>query len=176
MFGKKQAPKAPWSVQLLTTDFLVAGHLDGDDPDGPWFLHVQAQDMAMATLTLTDASIEPSAGQNVPETRAAKWVLPSTAPFVGVLPRDEGSLAYCADRNSGSKHLFAGVVAFVGPYAIRGALLSPDASLDILGGYQTFAMQNVVIDNLAPGARLKGLAAPYIVVRTLLLQGIVLNS
>src|SRR5258708_2934307 len=89
MFGKKHAPKAPWSVQLLTTDFLVAGHLDGDDPTGPWFLHVQAQDLAMATLPLADASIEPSAGQNIPETRAARWVLPSTGLFVGMMPRDE---------------------------------------------------------------------------------------
>jgi hypothetical protein len=176
MFGKKHAPKAPWSVQLLTTDFLVDGHLDGDDPTGPWFLHVQAQEMAMATLTLTEASFEPTAGQNVPETRAAQWVLPSTALFVGVMPRDEGSMAYCANRNSGSKHPIPGAVVFVGPYAIRGTVLSPDADLDILSGYPTFAMQNVVIDNLAPGARLKGLAAPYIIVRSLLLHGIVLNS
>jgi len=176
MFGKKHAPKAPWSVQLLTTDFLVSGNLDGDDPTGPWFLQVQASDLAMATLTLTDASFDPTGSQNVPETRAAKWVLPSTGLHVGTLPRDEASLAYCTSRNSGSKHPFPGVVAYVGPYAIRGTLLCPDIDLDILSGYLTFAMQNVTIDHLAPGARLKGLAAPYIVLRSLLLHGIVPNA
>ncbi len=175
MFGKKQAPKAPWSAQLLTTEYLVDGHLDGDDPDGPWFLHVQAKDLAMATLTLTQAGFQPTGGQNILPTQAAKWVLPSTALFVAVIPRDEGSMAYAGKQNASSKHSIGGVV-FVGPYAMRGTILSPDADLDILSGYLTFAMQDVVIDNLAPGARLKGLAAPYVIVRTLLVHGIVLNS
>ena len=175
MFGKKQAPKAPWSVQLLTTEYLVDGHLDGDDPDGPWFLHVQPKEMAMATLTLTQASFQPTGGQNIVPTQAAKWVLPSTAQFVAVIPRDEGSRAYCNNRNSSSKHPFPAVV-FVGPYAMRGTIMSPDADLDILAGYETFAMQDVVIDNLAPGSQLKGQAAPYVIVRTLLMHGIVLNS
>jgi hypothetical protein len=95
---------------------------------------------------------------------------------VGVLPRDAGSLAYCADRNSGSKHAIPGAVVFSGPYAIRGTVLSPDKDLDILSGYLTFAMRDVVIDSLAPAARLKGLAAPYIVLRSLLVHGILLNS
>jgi len=176
MFGKKPAPKAPWSVQLLTTEFLVDGHMDGDDPTGPWFLQVQAADLAMATLTLTDASFEPTAGQNVPEMRAAKWVLPSTGQFVGVLPRDEASLAYCASRNGNSKHAVPGAVVFAGPYAIRGTVLSPDNDLDILSGYLTFAMRDVMIDSVAAGAKLKGLAAPYIVLRSLLVHGILLNS
>ena len=137
---------------------------------------MQAEDLAMATLTLTEASFDPTAGHTVPETRAAKWVLPSTALFVGMLPRDDGSMAYCASRNSGSKHPIPDAVALVGGYAIRGTVLSPGDDLDILSGYLTFAMQNVVIDSLAPGARLKGLTAPYIVLRTLLLQGIMLNS
>ena len=175
MFGKKKAPKAPWSVQLLTTEYLVDGHLDGDDPTAPWFLHVQAEDLAMATLTLTGASFQPTAAQNMAPTQAAKWVLPSTAQFVATIPRDEGSLAYCADRNSGSKHPIPAVV-FSGPYAFSGTVMSPGNDLDILSGYLTFAMQNVTIDCLAPGAKLKGLTAPYVVLRTLLVHGIVLNS
>ena len=174
MFGKKKGPKI-WSVQVLTTEFLVDGHLDGDDPTGPWFLQVQASDLAMATLTLTDASFQPTAAQNILPTQAAKWVLPSTAQFVATLPRDEGSLAYCADRNSNSKHPIPAVV-FSGPYVFSGTVMSPDKYLDILSGYPTFAMQNVTIDCLAPGARLKGLAAPYAVLRTLLVHGIVPNS
>jgi hypothetical protein len=175
MFGKKKAPKAPWSVQVLTTEFLVDGHMDGDDPTGGWFLQVQARDLAMATLTLTEASFQPTAAQNIRPTQAAKWVLPSAAQFVAILPRDEGSLAYCADRNSSSKHPIPAVV-FSGPYAFSGTVMSPDNDLDILAGYVTFAMQNVTIDCLAPGARLKGLTAPYAVLRTLLVNGIVLNS
>ena len=175
MFGKKHAPKALWSVQLLTTDYLVDGHMDGEDPTGPWFLRVQAGEMSMATLTLTEASIQPTAGQNIQPTQAAKWILPSTALFVAVIPRDEASTAYSIGRNGSSKHPFPGVV-FVGPYAIRGTIMSPNSDLDILSGYLSFAMQDTVIDCLAPGARLKGLAAPYVIVRALLLHGIMINS
>jgi hypothetical protein len=171
MFGKKQ-PKAPWAVQLLTNDYLVSGHLDGDDPTGPWFLQVQASDLAMATLTLTDAGVEPAAGQTIQATRVAKWVLPATGLWVGVLPRDDGSLAYCTDQNSNSKHPIP-ATAYVGAYEIRGTVLSPDKYVDILAGYPSFAMQNVTINSLAPGARVKDFQAPYIVLRTLLLQGIV---
>src|SRR5439155_14396439 len=131
--------------------------------------------LAMATLTLTEASFQPTAAQNILPTQAAKWVLPSTAQFVATLPRDEGSLAYCANSNGNSKHPFPAVV-FSGPYASSGTEMSPNSDLDILSGYGTFAMQNVTIDCLAPGARLKGLAAPYAVLRTLLVHGIVLNS
>lgn len=176
MFGNKnKAPKLPWSVQLLTTEFLVDGHTDGDDPTGPWFLQVQAGELAMATLTLTDASFQPTAAQNMAPTQAAKWVLPSTAQFVATLPRDEGSLAYCAKTNGNSKHPIPAVV-FSASYALSGTIMCPDKDLDILSGYGTFAMQNVTIDCLAPGARLKGLTAPYVVLMTRLVHGIVLNA
>ena len=54
--------------------------------------------------------------------------------------------------------------------------MCPDKDLDILSGYGTFAMQNVTIDCLAPGARLKGLTAPYVVLYTQLVHGIMLNA
>jgi hypothetical protein len=176
MFGKKQStPKALWAVQLLTTDYLVDGNLDPDDPTGSWFLHVQSGELAMATLTLTQARMQPTGGLNATMPTAAKWSLPSTGMFVACIPRDEGGTAYALKRNSSSKHPIAGVV-FVGPYAIRGTILSPDAGVDILAGYLTFAMQQVVIDCLAPGARLTGLAAPYVLVRSLLLHGIATSA
>jgi hypothetical protein len=176
VFGKKQStPKLPWSVQLLTTEYLVDGNLDGDDPTGPWFLHVQSGEIAMSTLTLTQARIQATGALSVTMPAAAKWILPSTATFVACIPRDEASTAYAVKQNSSSKHAIAGVV-FVGPYAIRGTILSPNANLDILSGYGTFAMQQAVIDGLAPGARLTGLAAPYVLVRTMLLHGIVVSA
>src|SRR5258708_2134483 len=103
MFGnKKKTPKAPWSVQLLTTEYLVDGHMDSEDTSGGWFLQVQPREMALATLTLTEASFQPTAAQNVAPAQAARWVLPSMALFVALLPRDEGSLAYCASQNGNS--------------------------------------------------------------------------
>jgi len=75
VFGKKQStPKAPWAVQLLTTEYLVDGNMDGDGPTGPWFLHVQAEDLAMATLTLTKARYQATGNLNVTLPTAAKWI------------------------------------------------------------------------------------------------------
>jgi hypothetical protein len=177
MFGKKQpaTPKTPWTVQVLTRDYLVEGSTDGDDPTGPWFVTVQAEDLAMATLTLTQPNFQPTAGVSGTLRPASKWVLPSTAEFVAVIPRDPGSTAY-ALKHRGPHGATLAAEVLVGQFAIRGTLLSPDNDLDILAGYQTFGMQDVVIDCLAPGARLTNFAAPYLVVRTLLLQGILLNS
>jgi len=175
MFGKKKEPKAPWSVQLLTTDYLVDGHLDSEDSSSGWFLQVQPHELAMATLNLTDASFQPTAAQNLLPAQAAKWVLPSTALFVALIPRDEGSRAYCAQHNGSSKHPIPAVV-FTSTYALRGTVLCPDSYLDILSVFATFAMQDVTIDCLAPGARLKGLTAPYVIVRTLLVHGILPNA
>jgi len=171
MFGKKQPARAPWSVQLLTTDYLISGHLDGDST-GATFLHVQKEKLAWAMLTLTDAQCEATAGLAAPPALVPEWVLTNMAQFVALLPRDEGSLAYCAKKNNSSNHPFAAEV-YVGPYVLRGTLLSTDTSLDFLADYATFVMQTVVIDSLAPGARLRGLAAPYVIVRSLLLHGIV---
>jgi hypothetical protein len=64
----------------------------------------------------------------------------------------------------------------VGAYEIRGTVLSPEKDLDILAGYPAFAMQNVTINCLAAGARVKDFQAPYIVLRTLLLHGFVPNA
>ena len=174
MFGKKQStPKALWAVQVLTTDFLVDGQMDYDDPSGPWwFLQAQSGALAVATLSLTQASFQPTAGQNIQPTPAANWVLPSSGQFVAAIPRDEASTAYAMKENSSSRHPIPAVV-FAGPYAIRGTILSPDPNLYILSGYSIFAMQGAVIDCLAPGSRLHGLAAPYLLVRSLLVHGIV---
>lgn len=174
MFGKKPAaPKTPWTVQVLTRDYLVEGQTDGDDPTGPWFVTVQAKDLAMATLTLSPFTLQPTAGVGGPQRPASHWVLPSTAEFVAVIPRDPGSTAY-ALKHRGPHGASIPAEVLVGQYALRGGVLSPDSDLDILSGYQTFGMQDVVIDCLAPGARLTNFAAPYLVVRTLLLQAILL--
>ena len=176
MFAKKPStPKPLWAVQLLTTEYLVDGSLDYDDPTGSWFLQVQAGDLAMATLNLTQARFQPTGGLNVTMPTAAKWTLPSTGLFVACIPRDEASTAYALKHNSSSRNPISAVV-FVGPYAIRGTILSPDKNLDILGGYQAFAMEQAVIDCLVPGSRLTGLAAPYLLVRSLLLHGIVTSG
>ncbi len=178
MFGKKQppAPKALWTVQLLLRDYLVEGHTDGDDATGPLFLTVQAgNDLDMATLTLTEPSVQPTGSLNVAVPPASKWVLPTNAEYVAVIPRDPGSTAY-ALQNKGPAKALIGAIVIAGPYSLRGAVICPGRDLDILCGYQTFAMQDVTIDSLAPGARLSNFAAPHVVVRTLAVQGFFVNA
>jgi len=176
MFGKKPAAAKPlWSVQLLTPDYLVDGRLDGDDPTGPWFLTVQPQDREVATLTLSQASVQPTGALTATLPAGGNWLLPSTGQFVAVIPRDEASTAYALKHKGSSQHPIPALV-FVGPYAIRGTVLSPDKYLEILSGYQTFLMQDATIDCLAPGSRLSSLSAPYAVVSAQLLHGLVVSA
>jgi hypothetical protein len=174
MFAKKPStPKPLWAVQLLTTEYLVDGSLDYDDSSGSWwFLEAQAGQLALETLNLKQASFQPTAGLNVSMPAAATWSTPSTAAYVACIPRDEASTAYALKQNSSWRNPIPAVV-FVGPYSIRGNILSREQQLGSMQISGIFPMQQAVIDCLAPGARLTGLAAPYLLVHSLLLHGIV---
>ena len=128
--------------------------------------------MVPSSLQMTQARFQPTGSLAVTTGTAAKWTLPYTGTFVATIPRDEASSEHVAKHIASTRHSFQAEV-YVGPYVIRGTLLCPDANLYILGSYLTFGMQTVEIDGLQLGARLKGLAAPYVIVRTAMLHGIV---
>jgi len=61
---------------------------------------------------------------------------------------------------------------YVGPYYIHGTVISPDKLLGNLRYYFNFAVRDAEIECLEAGAKFQGLKAPYVIVRTHLLQGI----
>ena len=94
--------------------------------------------------------------------------------FVAIIPRDEASTAFVAKNNT-SKNLIPADI-YVGPYIIHGTILSPDNSFSILRYYFNFGVRDAVIDCQLPDTKLQGLKAPFVMVRTHLLQGIAMRA
>jgi hypothetical protein len=166
MFKKKEsAPKPPAAVQILTPDYLIEGYLD-DLTNWPF-----------EGVTLTSVRFEPTGVLTPPASTAANWCLPENSPVVAAIPRDEASLAYTKKIYRNDKYALPAEI-YVGPYLIQGMILRSDEDNDpgflaaTLDEYMV--VQDAVIDCLLPGARLKRLGAPLVVVRTdQLLQGFV---
>ena len=161
-----------WAIQVLTSEYLVEGSMDSRDGENSTFLHAEAGSVPFAARELTRATLQPTGALAVAAGASAKFSLPYDTAVVAVIPRDAAGSAYALKRNSGSSHPIPANV-YAGPYLLRGTILSPDKELSILAGYQSFAMQAVTIDSLAPGARLRDFQAPYVIVRTHKLHGIV---
>ncbi len=97
--------------------------------------------------------------------------------MVAAIPRDESSLTYTKKIFRDWKYPLPAEL-YVGPYLIQGIVLcvvkdtGPTLLMSALG--EQAVVQDVVIDCLLPGTRLKRLSAPLAVVCTQnLLQGIV---
>jgi hypothetical protein len=176
MFAKKGvAPKAPWAVRLLTPDFLIDGYVDLEaHSEGAPFFQRQTGTLPLAALWLTSARFQATGPSSGPAPAANNWSLAYSAAFVAVIPNDEPSLTATRAYTSDLRSAFPAEL-YVGPYAIRGQLLSPAAhtgDFAMLGSYLSLVVKDAEIDYRLPGAQLSGLKAPLAVVRTLLLQGI----
>jgi hypothetical protein len=176
MFGKKGvAPKAPWAVRLLTPDFLIDGYTDLDShSEGAPFFQRQTGSMPLGALWLTSVRFQATGPSSGTAPTANNWSLAYSAAFVAAIPNDEASLTATRLNIADLRNAFQAEL-FVGPYAIRGQLLSPAAhagDFAMFGSYHSLVVKDAVIDYRLPGAQLTGLKAPLAVVRTLLLQGI----
>ncbi len=167
MFRKKDsAAKPPAAVQILTPDYLVDGYIE--ENDGGW---------PLSGFTLTSVRFEPTGPLNPPATTAANWCMLEKSPMVAAIPRDESILAYTKKLFRDWKYPLPAEL-YVGPYLIQGIVLCviKDTDLTVLMSAldEEAVVQDVVIDCLLPGTRLKRLSAPLAVVHTgNLLQGLV---
>ncbi len=159
MFKKKEtAPKPLAAVQMLTLDYLIEGYLDVDDSGWPF-----------GGVTLTSVRFEPTGSLTPPTTTAANWYVLETSPVVAAIPRDEAILAYSKKTFRDWKYPLPAEL-YVGPYLIQGIVLrvikDTDPALLMSGLADEAVVQDVVIDCLLPGTRLKRLSAPLAVVST----------
>ncbi len=167
MFKKKEsAPKPLSAVQILTPDYLVEGYVEEDDGGWPF-----------GGFALTSVRFEPTGSLTPPATTAPNWHVLGKSPVVAAIPRDESILAYTKKTFRDWKYPLPAEL-YVGPYLIQGIVLrviketDPALLLSTLDEYAV--VQDVVIDCLLPGTRLKRLSSPLAVVYTeKLLQGFV---
>ncbi len=166
MFAKKPpVPKAPWSLRVLTPDFVVDGYHDPDQHSGSGpFFSPEPAETTMATLWLDAPRFTPaSPGAGAPPV-VSQWLVPFTGSYVAVVPLDATSLAVMRRNVANYKHPFAAVL-HVGPYAVFGQLLSDfdDVNdLDILAHHRNLAVQDATVEHRLPGAPFAGLQAPLV--------------
>jgi hypothetical protein len=179
MLGNKPGSKQPWSIQVLTPDYLIDGGFDDSKDNGSaMYLFKAWPDMdskldASISMHLTSVRFQPVGSLTAPSGSVPDWFVFSNA-FVALIPRDEVSTAYVAANNA-SMYLIPADI-FVGSYIIRGTILCPDKNLSRLKYYFNFAVQNAQIESVTPGAKLQAFTAPFAIVRTHLIQGIAYSA
>lgn len=164
------ATYAPWAVKVLTTDYLVEGEMDGNYPGNKYFLWGQQTSKPAGAVTLTKVKFQPVAGTEAPSSATATWMVTFNPTLVAVIGNDETTIALLLEHAGKTP---VPVELRLGPFALRGTLLLPVPSeriADVLGSFG-FVMQNVEIDCVAAGSRLRGLKAQALLMNTALLQG-----
>jgi hypothetical protein len=157
MFPLPPPPKKNWAVDVLTTDYLVSGYLDGDRNA----LAFQMMGGDFSSLILTSARIQPTGNFGAPESLSAAWTVAYGDSLVAVIPRDQASLEYAVKRNSDWKYPQPAEI-YAGHYLIRGTIFSAGNDVRTFAAFSTgFIVQQAQISSLLPGARLTGLTAPY---------------
>jgi hypothetical protein len=180
VFGKKPATtKAPWAIRVLTPDFLIDGYHDTEAHPESWpFFTPQSGSPPEAMLWLASPRFTPVAAGAVVPPPVTNWLLPYNGSFVAVMPFDDASLAGMQKNASREKYPFPAVL-YVGPFTIRGQLLSPyqnPAEFAMIAGHLNVVVVNAEFEYRLPGAQFTGLKTPLALVRTQLLQGFGLAS
>ncbi|MDR3575320.1 MAG: hypothetical protein P4L50_15780 [Anaerolineaceae bacterium] len=160
--------KNSWLLQVLTLDYLIDGYLDGDRDKNIFRL----ADRQVLDLRLASVQFQPASNLVSPMHAVVPWTLVNSESLVAIIPRDAASSASAAQNNTIFKKSFQGEV-YIGPYLLRGKVLTVDDSVRILPIYPCFPMMDVEINCLLPGSKLVGLKAPYLLVMTLHRQLIV---
>jgi hypothetical protein len=160
----------PWAIQVLTMDYLIAGQIDGSDILQQAIFSLPGRHLDSRTaVTLTSVQIQPTGSLPVPGGSISSWTLGVPLGVIGVIPRDEKSMAEVL-RNKNEKETVP-VGMLIGPYVIRGTLYVNPKYVLRATGENGLTLKNVEIDRITPDSILKGLKAPAMVVSTHLLQG-----
>jgi hypothetical protein len=163
MFDVPSVSKSPWAVQLLTFDYLIDGYIDGDREHYNLTLVYLVKGGAV-NMHLTSVRFQPTRNSALPTPPPAPWALVYGDGLVAVIPRDEAGTTFVTKKNADLFKVAVPAEVYVGPYVLRGKVLSPDKELTVFESYRRFAMQDAEISCLLPGALLTGLQAPYVLV------------
>ena len=159
MFELASPSRSQWAVQVLTRDYLIEGNLDGERDK--YSFRLVGHDVG--TVILTSARFQPATTLAVPARPPVPQVLIHGDELVALIPRDEAGTTEDMKNNAPFKYPVPAEV-YVGPYVIRGQVLSMDKNLRVFATYVGFVVQDAVVDCLLPGAQLTGLKAPYLLV------------
>jgi len=161
MFGKKNQPLPPFVLQVLTSEYLIEGTVDGNTK----LYFQEPETLDSIPFQLSNVQIQP--------TRLVEAAIQTCAQFavwgdntVAFLPRMEVTQMAQYETWSIFKKPLRGVFYF-GPYLVQGTLMRlRDDSFET-----EMPMFDVTITSQAPGARWGELRAPFALVNTHWLHG-----
>jgi hypothetical protein len=163
-------PPVYWAIELLTLDALIDGWMDINHADqsyilNPFYWHNLTGIQLQSVMVQSTGSEVPYPSGNVPAI-----VVGAKTALIGVIPKDENSLAALLKNNSAVST--AAVQLLAGSYQITGTLLNPYPLSDVNNTIDApcLALKAVEINRITPGSRLKGLKAQAMLVNTGLIQ------
>jgi hypothetical protein len=160
MFGKKKPAPLPYTIQALTTEYLIEGQAEGN---GQLYLPHNTEEWA--PIHLTSVQIKATGLPDSPPRTAAQLHLQGNA-IVTLIPRKDVKELDQYDSWKIYKHRRKGLF-FVGPYLVLGTMMFLDDDLFD----NALPMTDVIITHRHPNAPLGELRAPFILVNTLWLSG-----
>ena len=179
MFGKgsKKAPDVPWSLQFLTTDYLISGTASPKDykigDQTVFFDACQNQGAeAFQLMVMGPAELEPTGSLAVGHETLPQWTLGLCDTLIAVIPNDDTSRQ--ASQHDFKDYRQSLLAAFyVGPYLIQGQYLADPADGSVLFREEKSLrpIADAQIDGLLPGSKLKGWRVPWLLLNGRLLHG-----
>jgi hypothetical protein len=148
-----------WSVQILTHDYLIDGYIDGDRDK--YIFRLIGHDVS--PIPVVSARLRSTGILNIQQREPIQRMVVYGDQLVALIPRDEVSLSAARQTNTAFKVAAPGEV-YVGPYMIRGNVMSLDGSLRVFATYTGFVIEDAEITCLTPDSPLTNLTAPYVLV------------
>ena len=173
MFGsKRQTTKTPWTIEILTTEYLVSGSVRAEDyktGGDDLFAMASLGDLsdsgidAFQNLRMFDVRVQPTGNLVTQEQVFSEWEFPMLDLVVAIIPRDQVSLQAAQKAFKDYRHPMD-VVVYVGPYLIRAKLMSDDQDKNRspFAMTQLLPLTDAIIDCQLPGAKLQRLAVPWL--------------
>ena len=153
MFGKKKQALPPFTLQVLTTEFLIDGTIAGDTS-----LYLTGQDTDIPPFQLTSVKIQTTGPAEIPIQTCAQFAVIGFN-TVALIPRMDVTQMDLYEFWTLGKKPFLGVL-HVGPYVMQGKLM--------LIAENHFERQTPIFDvritSRVPGAHLSELIAPFALV------------
>ena len=169
---KTLTPKPLWQLQLLTGEILIEGSYNPDEfrVGSADIFEMSCENVldgggieAFHRLSLTDVSIKPTGMLDLPPQSYPEWAITVIDQVIAIIPRDKASLQ-AAQKAFREYRYPLPVEIFAGPYRLRGKILSdstiPKRSPFLMS--QIAPLAEAEINNLLPGARMKGLRADWL--------------
>lgn len=161
MFGKKKEPLPPYTLQALTTEYLIEGSVPGNKA-----LFFFRTDVATGSpLKLDSVKIFATQAPGIPPLAAPQYVVLGNA-TVAFIPHMQFDMLPQSGAWKEYKHPLAGTF-FAGPYVIKGRMMMLTESANE-HGHPFF---DVTITSRNPGTGWSGLYAPFALVNTAWLHG-----